>query len=169
MGLLPEDQAAAHLDKLLSAAYEAGLPVPCSIPPHNVKRFILERGVSVQDVKDCDSQTIDKSISLWIAKRKDGESWGPWYITNVILAKREADYLAAMEKDKQAARQSQIKPEMVMTDADLDYTEASRRINQATAIDKRKMIETVQKRTGRCDLTAFKAYMIQARYEREQS
>ncbi|MCP4410898.1 MAG: hypothetical protein GY807_24795 [Gammaproteobacteria bacterium] len=102
MGILPEDTAAAHIGKLLNAAYEAGLPVPISIPPHNVKRFILS-AVSLADVMECDHSTIDQSIRLWQDTRKAGQSFGPWHIANTILKKRDDAHKARHQTERKDA------------------------------------------------------------------
>ncbi len=99
MNLLPEDQAAAHLDPIMYAAHESGLPVPCSIPPHNVKRFILS-DICMAEVLEIDHETIHDSYLL---AKASGKSWGPWWIARLLMDKRAKEYDAHREAEREEA------------------------------------------------------------------
>ena len=165
MNLLPEDQAAAHLDPIMYAAHESGLPVPCSIPPHNVKRFILS-DICMAEVLEIDHETIHDSYLL---AKASGKSWGPWWIARLLMDKRTKEYDARMDADRQAARDSKVKPK-ILTGPERDYLCAVNLLRSHTHAQRKQIVAQVQARTGRAQkLTYLQAYIIRAKHEREKA
>jgi len=100
----PEDRAATHLNKILSAAYESGLPVSRSITPQGVKKCILDK-VAPEDVMNVDHQIVHDSY--WLARRS-GKKWGPWHIAEIIMDRREAEHRDRLKQEAESAQHNQL-------------------------------------------------------------
>lgn len=162
MGILPEQQCADHVSKVLDAAQESGLPVWRSISPQNAREYIL-RYACMKECMEIDHEIVHDSYLL---AKKLKKSWGPWYIGRILFARQEEFDKQRMAADKIASEHSQVKPQMVMTDSEKDYLWATTEMKKATMAEKLDTVQQVQRRTGRTNLTFRQAYTIKAKYER---
>ena len=104
MSLLPEDQVAAHITKVLDAAFESALPVWRKIDASQAERFILQK-VSTADALTVDHQIVQDSY--WLARRNK-KNWGPWYIAEILMDQAEARYAKQKAVEAKAASDSKM-------------------------------------------------------------
>jgi len=106
MSLLPEDQVADHITKVLGMYHESGLPAKTvwqAIDARDATRFILKY-VPYEDAMKVDVELITDS---WRLARAKGKNWGPWYIGNAIQDKSQMEHKerldAKIENDRTKA------------------------------------------------------------------
>ncbi len=165
MTLLPEQQCANHLSKLLDAANEAGLCVPRSINAENCRKFILSE-VQLDVALQIDSGTIDRSISEWIYVRKQGQRWAPWHLGAVLAEERDAGIVARRIEQRKPKTDCPVKPEMIQTQAQVDQATAGKRKKAATSAERLEMVQWAQKQTGRAHIGVFAAFLTRVQHER---
>lgn len=167
MNLLPEQQCANHISKLLDAANEAGLCVPRSINAENCRKFILSE-VQLADALQIDSGTIDRSISHWIFVRKQGQRWAPWHLGAVLAEERDAGIVARRIEQRKPKTDCPVKPEMVQTQDEKDQQEASKRMKIATMPQQLAMVQWAIRQTGResIGMGFFAAFLTRVKHER---
>ena len=162
--IFPEYQVRTHLKPLLKAAFDAHQPCPRTITVQQAK--IILRDVQLEDVLACDSKDLNASISLAADRYK---KWAPWHLAEILGIKRSTAWKAQKDANRRAAKNSPIKPQMVQTQADIDYDWATEQLKSHTMAQHQELVRSEQRRTGRAHMSPRDAYMSQRKHEREET
>ena len=161
--IFPEYQVRTHLKPLLKAAFDAHQPCPRTITVQQAK--IILRDVQLEDVLACDGKDLNASIRLAADRYK---KWAPWHLAEILAIKRSAAWKAQKDANRQAAKSSPIKPQMVQTQEQKDQLEADSRVKIGTLAENLGMVQWAQRQTGRAHVGFTASHLIRIKFDREE-